>query len=152
METTGPYSKLIPIYCLFAGIGDYGAALMPLANVAFLPRNGTTMHNKNHRANDDDGKDHIMAGDIVPMRPDEIAPHDLLLAGFLFQPFSIAGVSKKNALGREHGFRCKAHRGKSQHVQHTFSIKKDGTPFHFIILVCHQKNQSGSISFPSFPL
>lgn len=43
------------------------------------------------------------AMNIKKMIPD----HDVLLAGFPCQPFSIAGVSKKNALGRVHGFECK---------------------------------------------
>ncbi|MGK3144334.1 DNA (cytosine-5-)-methyltransferase [Pantoea sp. C2G6] len=37
-----------------------------------------------------------------------IPDHQVLLAGFPCQPFSLAGVSKKNAMGRAHGFECQA--------------------------------------------
>lgn len=58
-------------------------------------RDVTLSHRK--EVSDQAAAEHIRA--VVPQ-------HDVLLAGFPCQPFSLAGVSKKNALGRAHGFAC----------------------------------------------
>ncbi len=52
--------------------------------------------------------DHEIDGDITKVPVENIPFHDVLVAGFPCQPFSIAGVSKKNSLGVAHGFRCEA--------------------------------------------
>lgn len=53
-------------------------------------------------------KPEVPEADAYAYIDEHVPDHDVLLAGFPCQPFSLAGVSKKNSLGRAHGFECEA--------------------------------------------
>jgi DNA (cytosine-5)-methyltransferase 1 len=91
---------------LFAGIGGLRRGFEPLGGECVFTSEWDRYSQKTYLANFE--CDHEFAGDITKVPVAEIPEHDVLLAGFPCQPFSIAGVSKKNALGRAHGFACEA--------------------------------------------
>jgi DNA (cytosine-5)-methyltransferase 1 len=89
---------------LFAGIGGLRMGFESIGGNCLFTSEWDLACRKTYQANFD-CTDHPVAGDITQINVEDIPSHDVLLAGFPCQPFSIAGVSKKNALGREHGFK-----------------------------------------------
>jgi DNA (cytosine-5)-methyltransferase 1 len=85
---------------LFAGIGGIRLAYQNLGGKCVFTSEWDTYSKKTYDANFGE----VPFGDITKIPETEIPDHDILLGGFPCQPFSIAGVSKKNALGRAHGF------------------------------------------------
>jgi DNA (cytosine-5)-methyltransferase 1 len=90
---------------LFAGIGGMRRGFEAAGGRCVFTSEWNEKAQVTYRANF--GADHAIAGDIRQIANEDVPPHDLLLAGFPCQPFSIAGVSKKNALHRPHGFLCR---------------------------------------------
>ena len=85
---------------LFAGIGGIRLAYQNLGGKCVFTSEWDVYSKKTYQANFGE----VPFGDITKIHENDIPDHDILLAGFPCQPFSIAGVSKKNALGRKHGF------------------------------------------------
>lgn len=87
---------------LFAGIGGLRRAMDGAGGHCVFTSEWDKYAQKTYHANYPDNRE--IAGDIREVDAADIPEHDVLVAGFPCQPFSIAGVSKKNALGRLHGF------------------------------------------------
>lgn len=87
---------------LFAGIGGLRRAMEGAGGRCVFTSEWDRFAQQTYHANFPDNRP--IAGDIREVDPHDIPDHDVLVAGFPCQPFSIAGVSKKNALGRAHGF------------------------------------------------
>jgi len=90
---------------LFAGIGGMRLGFEANGGRCLFTSEIDRWCRETYRANFPDS--HKFVGDIRSVRVEDIPPHDVLLAGFPCQPFSLAGVSKKNSLGHNHGFMCK---------------------------------------------
>lgn len=91
---------------LFAGIGGLRRSFEAIGGECIFTSEWDKYAELTYKANFK--SEHPFAGDIVTVAASTIPAHDVLLAGFPCQPFSLAGVSKKNALGRPHGFACDA--------------------------------------------
>ncbi|MBJ3814730.1 DNA cytosine methyltransferase [Shimwellia pseudoproteus] len=108
---------------LFAGIGGIRRGFEAIGGQCVFTSEWNKFAVRTYKANWYCGPEHHFNQDIrsltlsnQPAVSDEQAAehirqtlpaHDVLLAGFPCQPFSLAGVSKKNAMGRAHGFACK---------------------------------------------
>ncbi|AEI52149.1 DNA (cytosine-5-)-methyltransferase [Runella slithyformis] len=86
---------------LFAGIGGFRMAFQNLGGKCVFTSEWSDSSKMTYAANFGE----VPFGDITKIHESLIPDHNILLAGFPCQPFSIAGVSKKTSLGREHGFK-----------------------------------------------
>lgn len=93
---------------LFAGIGGFHLALASLGGecvfASEIDEKARATYKQNHGLQPNGDIRAITSAD----RPDnviknQIPSHDVLAAGFPCQPFSLAGVSARNALGQSHG-------------------------------------------------
>jgi DNA (cytosine-5)-methyltransferase 1 len=85
---------------LFAGIGGFRIAFQEAGGRCVFTSEWDKFAQKTYERNFGD----FPYGDITRIDEKDIPEHDVLCAGFPCQPFSLAGVSKKNSLGRKHGF------------------------------------------------
>jgi DNA (cytosine-5)-methyltransferase 1 len=85
---------------LFAGIGGIRLAFQNNGGKSVFTSEWDSFAKKTYEFNFGE----VPFGDITHISEKAIPDHDILLGGFPCQPFSLAGVSKKKSLGRQHGF------------------------------------------------
>ena len=88
---------------LFAGIGGIRRGFEAAGGECVFTSEWDKFAQESYKANFPHDT-HEIAGDIREVKSGDIPDFDVLLGGFPCQPFSLAGVSKKNSLGRDHGF------------------------------------------------
>lgn len=92
--------KKLTFIDLFAGIGGIRLGFEQAGCQCVYSSEWDTYAQKTYQANFGELPD----GDITKVCSADIPDHEILTGGFPCQPFSIAGVSKKNSLGRATGF------------------------------------------------
>lgn len=104
LNTDAPQTSIIKLMFtfidLFAGIGGFRLAFEKAGGKCVFSSEWDKFSQQTYLANFGD----FPAGDITQISSGDIPDFDILTAGFPCQPFSIAGVSKHNALGVAHGF------------------------------------------------
>ena len=88
---------------LFAGIGGMRIAYQNAGGTCVYSSEWNKFSQQTYEVNFGEKPD----GDITKVNAEDIPDHDILVAGFPCQPFSIAGVSKKQSMGKATGFEDK---------------------------------------------
>ncbi len=101
-STSKNRKKTFTFIDLFAGIGGIRKGFELAGGTCVFTSEWDVYAQKTYSANYPSSE--FIHGDITKVNASDIPDHDVLLAGFPCQPFSIAGVSKKNSLGRATGF------------------------------------------------
>ena len=96
---------------LFAGIGGFRLALSAHGGHSVFSseweKNAQNTYFANHKEMPYGDINLFTSDDVLDNELGALIPsHDILAAGFPCQPFSRAGVSARNSLGKKHGFEC----------------------------------------------